>query len=109
MFSEIPNFAIAIGYTNASWTLKCDLNCQFVARMLNYMKEKNFSVVVPQFDYDKLTSERLLDFNAGYVLRAEDILPKQGSEAPWKVHQNYIKDVFSLKYSDVKDTYLVYK
>jgi cation diffusion facilitator CzcD-associated flavoprotein CzcO len=109
MFSEIPNFAVAIGYTNASWTLKCDLNCQFVAKLLNYMKENNFSVVVPQFDYENLESERLLDFDAGYILRAGDVLPKQGSKAPWKVHQNYIKDVFALKYADVKDKYLVYE
>ncbi len=109
MFSEIPNFAIAIGYTNASWTLKADLNCQFVARILNYMKENNFSVVVPDFDYENQQSEPLLDFNAGYILRANDIMPKQGSKAPWKVYQNYIKDVFSLKYADVKDKYLVYK
>jgi monooxygenase len=109
MLSEIPNFAIAVGYTNASWTLKCDLNCQFIARVLNYMKENNFSVVVPNFDYENLKSERLLDFDAGYILRAGDIMPKQGSKAPWKVHQNYVKDVFSLKYSDIKDKYLVYK
>lgn len=109
MFSEIPNFAIAIGYTNASWTLKCDLNCQFVARVLNYMKENNFSVVVPQFDFENMKTEPLLDFEPGYILRANDILPKQGSKAPWKVHQNYIKDIFSLKYADPKDKYLVYK
>ncbi len=109
MFSEMPNFAIAIGYTNASWTLKADLNCQFVARVLNYMKENNFSVCVPQFDYENQKSEPLLDFNSNYILRANDIMPKQGSKAPWKVHQNYIKDVFSLKYADVKDKYLVYK
>jgi monooxygenase len=109
MFSEIPNFAIAIGYTNASWTLKCDLNCQFVARMLNYMKQNNFTVCTPQFDYENLQSEPLLDFNAGYILRANNVMPKQGSKAPWKVYQNYVKDVFSLKYADVKDKYLVYK
>jgi hypothetical protein len=73
------------------------------------MKDNNFSVVVPQFDYENLQSEPLLDFNAGYVLRANDVMPKQGSKAPWKVYQNYIKDVFSLKYADVKDKYLVYK
>jgi cation diffusion facilitator CzcD-associated flavoprotein CzcO len=109
MFSEIPNFAVAIGYTNASWTLKCDLNCQFVTRVLNYMKENNYSVCVPQFDYENQKSEPLLDFNSGYVLRANDILPKQGSKPPWKVYQNYVKDVFSLKYGDAKDKYLVYK
>jgi cation diffusion facilitator CzcD-associated flavoprotein CzcO len=109
MFSEMPNFAIAIGYTNASWTLKSDLNCQFVARILNYMKENNFSVCIPQIDDESLPSEPLLDFTSGYVLRANHILPKQGSKAPWKVHQNYVKDIFSLKYADVKDKYLVYK
>ena len=109
MISEIPNFAIAIGYTNASWTLKADLNCQFVARMLNYMKQNNFSVCVPQFDYENMKSEPLLDFNPGYILRAGDVMPKQGSKAPWKVYQNYVKDVFSLKYADVKDKYLIYK
>jgi monooxygenase len=50
-----------------------------------------------------------LDFNAGYILRANNVMPKQGSKAPWKVYQNYVKDVFSLKYADVKDKYLVYK
>lgn len=109
MISEIPNFAISIGYTNASWTLKADLNCQFVARMLNYMHENSFSTCVPQFDYENMKSEPLLDFNPGYIMRAGDIMPKQGSKAPWKVHQNYVKDVFLLKYADVKDKYLVYK
>lgn len=97
MFSDMPNFAFAVGYTNASWTLKCDLNCQFVARILNHMKDKNKSVVVPRFDESKYGSEPLLDFDAGYVKRALDSLPKQGSKKPWKVHQNYIKDTISLR------------
>jgi hypothetical protein len=109
MFSEVPNFAFAVGYTNASWTLKSDLGCQFVARLLNHMKDNNYSVCVPQFDPTKFQTEPLLDFNSGYVLRASDILPKQGSRTPWKVHQNYIKDIFLLKYADVKDKYLVYR
>lgn len=109
MFSGIPNFAVSIGYTNASWTLKCDLNCFFVTRVLNYMKERNFSTCVPQFDYENLQTERLLDFNANYILRAEKILPKQGSKAPWKVYQNYVKDVFALKYGSITDKYLIYK
>ena len=109
MFSEIPNFAYAMGYTNASWTLKCDLNCQFVARVLNYMKENYYAVCVPQFDYENLKSEPLVNFKAGYILRATGILPKQGSKPPWRVYQNYIKDIFLLKYADVKDKYLIYK
>lgn len=109
MFSGIPNFAVSIGYTNASWTLKCDLNCFFVTRVLNYMKERNFATCIPEFDYENLQTERLLDFDANYILRAENILPKQGSKAPWKVYQNYVKDVFALKYGSITDKYLVYK
>lgn len=109
MFSGIPNFAVSIGYTNASWTLKCDLNCFFVTRVLNYMKEQNFSTCVPEFDHENLKTERLLDFDANYILRAEKVLPKQGSKAPWKVYQNYVKDVFTLKYGSITDKYLVYK
>ena len=108
MFSDVPNFAVAIGYTNAPWTLKCDLNCQFVTKVLNYMKKNHYLVCVPKFDYAHLTSEPLLDFDAGYILRASHVLPKQGSQAPWKVYQNYIKDLFSLKYGNVRDKYLEY-
>ncbi|MFT4970009.1 MAG: monooxygenase [Chitinophagales bacterium] len=109
MFSDVPNFAFAVGYTNASWTLKCDLNCQFVTRMLNFMKENDKTVVVPRFDDTKYGSEPLLDFDAGYVKRALDHLPKQGSEKPWKVHQNYIKDTISLKLDKINNTNLEFK
>lgn len=103
MFSNIPNFAFAVGYTNASWTLKCDLNCQFVTRLLNYMDKKGKTKVVPVFDSNKYDSEPLLDFDAGYVKRAEAFLPKQGSQRPWKVHQNYIKDTISLKLEKINN------
>jgi monooxygenase len=108
MFSDVPNFAFTVGYTNASWTLKCDLSCQFVTKVLNYMKAHNYKVVVPRFD-PAMPSEPLLDFNAGYVLRALDKLPKQGSRHPWKVHQNYVRDLIVLKWSGVDDEYLEYK
>ena len=106
MFSGVPNFAIAIGYTNASWTLKCDLNCQYFTRLINYMDKNNYKVCTPKFDANLYQTERLLDFDAGYVLRAEAFLPKQGSAAPWKVHQNYLKDTFALKYSSVNNEHL---
>ena len=108
MFSGIPNLAVAIGYTNASWTLKCDLNCRYIAKVLNHMDESGKTVVVPQFDPTQFKTERLLDFDAGYILRAKDILPKQGSASPWKVHQNYIKDMLALHYGTVDDGHLVY-
>jgi cation diffusion facilitator CzcD-associated flavoprotein CzcO len=109
MFSDVPNFAITVGYTNASWTLKCDLSCQFVTKVLNHMDEHKLAVCTPRFDSSKFRSERLLDFNAGYVLRANDVLPKQGSKHPWKVYQNYVRDLMSLKWSGVVDEYLEYR
>ena len=109
MFSDVPNFAITVGYTNASWTLKCDLNCQFVTKVLNFMEQKNYTICTPRFDSAEFKSEPLLDFDAGYILRASDSLPKQGSKHPWKVYQNYIKDLFSLKMESVNDKYLEYK
>jgi monooxygenase len=108
MLSDVPNFAFTVGYTNASWTLKCDLSCRFVTKVLNYMDKNNYAVCVPRFDSTKFKSEPLLDFNAGYVLRALDKIPKQGSAHPWKVHQNYLKDLMSLEWSGVDDGYLQY-
>jgi cation diffusion facilitator CzcD-associated flavoprotein CzcO len=109
MFSDIPNFAFTVGYTNASWTLKCDLSLQFVTKVLRYMAAHNHDVVTPRFDSEAFTSEPLLDFSAGYVLRAADMLPKQGSKHPWKVYQNYVRDLMSLKWSGVNDKYLEYR
>ena len=108
MASGIPNLVFAVGYTNASWTLKIDLVAQYTVKLLNYMKAKHLSICTPQFDHDNLEIERLLDFDAGYILRSEDILPKQGSKSPWKVNQHYIKDLFLIKYGSVTDEYLSY-
>ena len=109
MFDGIPNFAFATGYTNASWTLKCELSCHFVAKVVNYMRKNNYSSCIPRFDRKQFKTESLLDFDPGYIKRALDILPKQGSRAPWKVHQNYIRDLFLLKYSTVSDEFLEYR
>ena len=108
MMSDIPNFAFSVGYTNASWTLKSDLNCIYVTKVLNYLKANNREVCTPKFDHANMEQEELLDFDAGYILRAKHLLPKQGAKAPWKVHQNYIKDLFALKYSGAKDKDLEY-
>ncbi len=109
MLSDVPNFAFTVGYTNASWTLKCDLSCRFITKVLNYMDRSKYEVCTPRFDPAKFKTEPLLDFNSGYVLRALDKLPKQGSKHPWKVYQNYIKDLMSLEWDGVDDKYLEYK
>lgn len=110
MLSDVPNFAFMVGYTNASWTLKCDLSARFVTKVLNYMDSAQKSVCVPRFDSTRFKSEPLLDFNAGYVLRALDKVPKQGSAHPWKVYQNYLRDLMSLEWENsVQDEFLEYR
>ncbi len=109
MFGGVPNFAVTIGYTNASWTLKCDLSCEYVARVLQHMERKGYTTCTPRYDAELFGSQPLLDFDAGYILRAGDVLPKQGTKAPWKVYQNYMSDSVSLRYSSLNDGHLVFE
>jgi monooxygenase len=109
MMSGVPNFATAIGYTNASWTLKVDLVGNFVTRLLNYMDKKGYKICTPIFDEKQFQSQRLLDFDAGYILRGQGTLPKQGSKKPWKVYENYIKDFYLIKKGNLNDGFLKYQ
>lgn len=104
MLSGVPNLAFAVGYTNASWTLKCDLTCEYVCRLLNHMDEGGFRQCTPQ-NRDPAVSERpFIDFSSGYVLRSIDQFPKQGSKAPWRLHQNYPRDIFNLRFGSIEDS-----
>lgn len=109
MLSGVPNFVAAIGYTNASWTLKVDMVSHFVTRLLNYMQKKGYHSCTPVFDAEKFNSESMFDFDAGYILRGKDIMPKQGSKRPWKVYQNYIRDLFLIKRGNIQDGHLKYR
>jgi hypothetical protein len=102
MLSDVPNFAFAIGYTNASWTLKVDLTAEFVCRLLNHMDEHRYTVCVPERDPD-VDEEPILDFTSSYVLRAIDKFPKQGARAPWRVHMNYFRDLVTLRFGSLDD------
>jgi cation diffusion facilitator CzcD-associated flavoprotein CzcO len=103
MFSGIPNLALAFGYTNNSWTLRCDLTARFVCRLLKYMDRKGFSVCVPKLPEPSVNPEPLLDFSSGYVRRADGVLPRQGQKAPWRVPQNYVKDLAAFTFGSVSD------
>ncbi len=103
MFSGVPNLAVAFGYTNASWTLKADLSSEYVCRLLNHMQAHGKPVVVPFLGDEKIEPTPWLDFTSGYVVRALEDFPKQGTRLPWKLHQNYIKDLLLLKYSKLED------
>lgn len=109
LFSDIPNLAISIGSTNASWTLKCDLNSRYALKVLQHMDRHGYHQVTPRFDADRYTSKPLLDLSSGYIQRAKDLLPKAGDKAPWKVNQNYLADLLTLKYGKVTDPALEYR
>jgi monooxygenase len=102
MFSEVPNLAVTFGYTNASWTLKCDLTCAYVGRLLNYMERHGYAACTPRHD-PSVTPERLIDFSSGYIQRAIDQFPRQGSRTPWRLYQNYVRDLVSLRFGAVDD------
>ncbi len=103
MFSGIPNFALSFGYTNASWTLKADLICQYVCRVLNHMDAHGYTRCVPYNRDPSVTETPFVDFTPGYFLRAMDQLPKQGSKLPWRLHQNYIRDLRLIKRAQLED------
>jgi cation diffusion facilitator CzcD-associated flavoprotein CzcO len=109
MFSDVPNFAYAVGYTNASWTLKCDLTAEYVCRLLNHMDQHGYDVCTPRVRDPDIEDEPVIDFNSGYVLRGLDSLPRQGSKTPWRLHQNYVKDLRMMRYGRVEDGTMEFK
>ena len=102
MLEGVPNLAISIGYTNASWTLKCDLTCEYVCRLLNHMDERGYRQCMPVND-PLVAPEPIIDFNSGYILRSIEEFPKQGSRRPWRLYQNYPLDILTLRYGNVDD------
>jgi monooxygenase len=103
MMSGVPNLASVFGYINASWTLKADLICSYVCRLLNYMDSKGARQVTPKNTSDVATAPFVENFTSGYMQRALESWPKQGSKPPWRVNQNYIRDMISLKWTSVAD------
>jgi monooxygenase len=103
MLSDVPNFAIALGYTNASWTLKCDLTCEYVCRLLNHMDQHGHRQVTPRNRDASMATEPFIDLKAGYVQRSIDQFPRQGLKAPWRLHQNYARDTATLRFGALDD------
>jgi monooxygenase len=103
MLSGVPNMAFALGYTNASWTLKCDLTCEYVCRLLNHMDAHGHRQCVPQRNDPAVAELPFIDFSSGYVLRSIDEFPKQGSKEPWRLRQNYPLDILSLRRGEMED------
>ena len=108
MYSDVPNLASIFGYTNASWTLKADLVCEYVCRLLNYMDRKGFTKAVPHNSDPTLTEEPWVNFSSGYIQRALPHQPKQGSKRPWKLYQNYVFDLLTLRHGSLRDKAMVF-
>jgi hypothetical protein len=103
MLSGIPNLAFEFGYTNASWTLRCDLTSQFVCRLLAHMDAHGYKSCVPRSPDPSIPSEPFADFSSGYILRSINHFPRQGSQTPWRLHQNYVLDWFDSKARPIDD------
>jgi len=108
MYDGIPNLVSIFGYTNASWTLKCDLTCEFACRLMKRMDKTRTHAVTPKNLSPDIQTTPWLDFSSGYVQRTIDRFPKQGNRKPWKLNQNYAADLVMLRYGKLEDPELVF-
>ncbi len=103
MLSNVPNLAVTFGYTNASWTLKADLTSEYVCRLINHMDAIGATSAMPYLDHLPNQTEPFVDFSSGYFQRVLDQFPRQHTEAPWKLHQDYFEDVRNLRKGSLED------
>ncbi len=107
MLSDVPNLAMATGYTNASWTLKCELVIRYVCRLLEHLDRRGYASCTPRPGAD-VGDEPLLDLSSGYVQRGRAGLPRQGARVPWKLHQDYARDLLMLRRGALEDGALIF-
>ncbi len=104
MYSDVPNLATSFGYTNASWTLRADLTCAYVCRLLKHMDKTGATQCTPRLEDRSMKETAWFNLSSGYVQRAADKLPRQGDKNPWIAPQNYLLDILNLKFKTVEDT-----
>ncbi len=107
MLSGVPNTFLAVGYTNASWTLKVDLSHRYASRMISYMDDKGYVKAVPTIT-PGMQDAPLMDLSSGYIQRSLDMLPKQATNKPWRLNQNFILDNVALRFTSLDDEEMVY-
>lgn len=103
MLNDVPNMLFSLGYTNMSWTLKCDLTARYACRLIRHLDSRNARVFRPRIEDPEIRPVSLIDFSSGYLQRATAILPKQGSKSPWKLHQSYLADLVQTELAPVDD------
>ena len=110
MFSNLPNLAVVFGYLNASWTLRADINSEFVCRVLNEMERRGSDVAVPVLaENHGLEEDDLFDFSSGYIQRGKHIMPKSATAYPWRLNQEYVFDRKVMREGAVDDGILAFR
>ena len=103
MCSDVPNMTMALGYTNATWTLKADLTAEYVCRLLNHMSANGYAFCCPRMNDPSIEAGTMLPLTSGYIQRGRHKFPKEAAIAPWTLHQNYLLDVMALRHGTVVD------
>ena len=106
MLRDLPNLAVILGYTNASWTLKADLSSEYFCRLIHHLDAIGMRQATPRDSTGDVRPAPFLDLKSGYIQRAAHLLPAQGDRAPWKLYQNYALDLALLRYGKLEDGYL---
>jgi len=109
MFNNIPNMTFTFGYTNASWTLKCDMTNQYTCKLINFMDNNGFKQCMAVQNNPNIKLKPFLNFTPNYLLRVIDKLPKMGDKNPWRVKQNYYYDKKMYMKSPINDDVLKFK
>jgi len=108
LFQDLPNLGMIFGYTNASWTLKADLVSEYMCRIINHLDESQTQYAVPE-DHESINRIPFMDMSSGYIQRALHKVPQQGEKLPWRLYQNYVKDMMMLRFGKLDDGVLRFK
>ena len=114
MFTGIPNMVWVFGYFRAGWTLRADLVCDFVCRMLQHMRingARSVEVALRPEDHDMalLPWTDPEDFNPGYLMRGLHLLPRRGDKPEWMHTQDYWSEKDAFPAIDLADAAFVYR
>jgi cation diffusion facilitator CzcD-associated flavoprotein CzcO len=111
MFSNLPNLALVFGYLNASWTLRADINADYVCRVLEHMRKTKTSIVTPVLTPEeeaKIVEDDVFDFSSGYIQRGKHIMPRNSISYPWRLNQEYVVDRKRMKEDPLLDGILTF-
>ncbi|MFG3040858.1 flavin-containing monooxygenase [Streptomyces sp. NPDC048330] len=111
LLDGVPNLAMVIGYANASWTLKADLACAYLGRLLAHMERRGLTVVTPEATAADRSSVSVLgdSLTSGYVVRADAVMPRQGTGGPWRFRNDYFHDRRALRRAPIEDPVLRFR